>query len=143
MIFSNLLTFKMITKFGNGAVVQISNMFAPVYHVAFNRVLWNVISQIYIQPCFSESLISEKDQLWGSSFFQKCSKLNLDFEILNENLEKAFCFWDNSIWIGCVNLSLLRWEYFSSAVNMLTNSYHVLHITKKDIFQLIYFQNDY
>ena len=57
--------------------------------------------------------------------------------------KKAFCFWDSSIWIGFVNLSLLRREYLSSAVNMLTKSYNVSHITKKDIFLLIYLQNDY
>ena len=34
--------------------------------------------------------------------------------------KKAFCFGDNSIWIGCVKLSLLRREYLSSAVNVLT-----------------------
>ena len=57
--------------------------------------------------------------------------------------KKAFCFGDNSIWSGCVKLSLLRKEYLSSAVNVLTNSYKILHITKRDIFQLIYLQNDH
>ena len=37
--FSDSITFKMIPKYGNGAVVQIATVFEPVYHVAFQRVL--------------------------------------------------------------------------------------------------------
>ena len=50
--------------------------------------------------------------------------------------EHDFSFWDNSIWIGSVELSLLRREYLSSAVNVLTSSLKIFHITKKDFFQL-------
>ena len=50
--------------------------------------------------------------------------------------EKVFCFWDNSILIGCVKLSLLKSEYLSSAVNVLTNSLKILHSTKRDFFEL-------
>ena len=38
------------------------------------------------------------------------------------NRDKVCCFSDNSISIRCVKLSLLRGEYLSSAVNVLTNS---------------------
>ena len=31
----------MITKYGNGAVVQIATLFEPVYHVACEKVVWN------------------------------------------------------------------------------------------------------
>ena len=41
--------------------------------------------------------------------------------------EKPSRFGDNGIRIGCVNLSLLRREYLSSAVNVLTNTYKALH----------------
>ena len=56
--------------------------------------------------------------------------------------KKAVCFCDNIIRIGCVNLSLLRREYLSSAVNVLTNTYKALHLTKTDFSQLNYLQND-
>ena len=38
----------MITKYGNGAVIQIATVFEPVYHVAFQRVLWNGTFSTYI-----------------------------------------------------------------------------------------------
>ena len=56
--------------------------------------------------------------------------------------KKKFCLWDKFIWIGCVKLSLLRREYFSSAVNVLTNSFKILHNTKRDFLQLNYVHND-
>ena len=52
-------------------------------------------------------------------------------------------FWDNGVRIGCVNLSLLRREYLSSAVNVLTNTYKALLLTKTDSFRLNYLQNDH
>ena len=42
-----------------------------------------------------------------------------------------------------VKLSLLRGEYLSSAVNVLTNTYKALHLTKTDFFRLNYLQNDH
>ena len=56
--------------------------------------------------------------------------------------EKAFYFGGNCVGIGCVKLSLLRREYLSSAVNVLTNSYKALRPTKKDFFRLNYLPND-
>ena len=53
------------------------------------------------------------------------------------------CFWDNGVRIGCVNLSLLRRKYLSSAVNVLTNTDKALHLTKTDLFRLNYLQNDH
>ena len=53
------------------------------------------------------------------------------------------CFWDNSVRIGCVKLSLLRREYLPSAVNVLTNTYKALHLTKTEFFPLNHLQNDH
>ena len=39
---------------------------------------------------FSESAISEIRKLWGSSFFSKCSKFNLDFKNAAKNWENFF-----------------------------------------------------
>ena len=56
--------------------------------------------------------------------------------------KKLVFFWDNCVRIGCVKLSLFRREYFLSAVNVLTNSYKALRLTKTDFFRLNYRQND-
>ena len=74
----------------------------------------------------------EIHQLWVSSFFWKCFKYNIDFKNGKKIPEKVFCFCDNCIWIGCFKLSLLRREYFSSTVNVLTSSLKILPITKRD-----------
>ena len=132
----------MISNYGNSVVVQIATLFEPVYHVPRQRVLWNGTFWTYILPRFLECVISEINQLWGSSFFWKCSKFKVDFENLRKNPEKAFCFWDNYVRNGCVKLSVLRGEYLSSAVNVLTNSYKSLRLTKTDFFWLNYLPND-
>ena len=127
----------MISKYGNSAVVQIAKVFEPVSHVACQRIFWNETFCTYIFPRFPECVISEINQLWVI-FFLKISKFKVDFE----NPEKAFCFWDNYVRNGCVKLSVLRREYLSSAVNVLTNSYKSLRLTKTDFFWLNYLPND-
>ena len=89
-----------------------------------------------------ESVISRIHQLWGASFFGKCSKLNLDFKNAEKNSEKAICFSDNCIWIGCVNLSLLRREYLSATLYTFRKCAKVFHITMKAFFQLICLHSD-
>ena len=42
---------------------------------------------------------------------------------------------------GCVKHSLLEREYLSSSVNMLTNSVKNIDTTKKEIFELVFFQS--
>ena len=59
-----------------------------------------------------------------------------------KNSEKAFRFFDNCVRIYCAKLSLLRREYLSSAVNVLTTSYKALRLTKTDFFRLNYLPND-
>ena len=76
-------------------------------------------------------------QALGVIFFWKCWKFNLDFRKTEKNREKVFCFWDNCIWNDCLKGSLFRREYLSLAVIVLTNSPKILHITKRDFFQLI------
>ena len=67
-----------------------------------------------------ESLISEIQNLWGSSFFSKYSKFNLDFENVVKNWEKVFSFSGNRTWIGIVKLSLLRTGYSYLQANVLS-----------------------
>ena len=63
---------------------------------------------------------------------------------MQEKIEKKLCvFVDNGVRIGCVKLSLLRREYLSSAVNVLTNTSKALHLTKTDSSQLNYLRYDH
>ena len=74
------------------------------------------------------------------SFFRKCLKFNVDLKNAEKNWEKRFCFWDKCIWIVCIELSPLRTEYLSSAVNVLTKSLKTFHVTKMDFFNSISFR---
>ena len=69
-------------------------------------------------------------------FFSKCSKIEVKFKNDAKNLQKGFCFLGNCIWISSFKLSLLRREYLSSIVNVLTNRPKILHTTKRDFLQL-------
>ena len=60
-----------------------------------------------------------------SSRFRKCS-----------NIEKCFCFRNNCISIGIVQLSLLRTVYFSSTSNVFASRPKIRHVYKRDVFQL-------
>ena len=62
------------------------------------------------------------------------STVVLDVKNSAKNWEKAFCFWDNCIWIGIVKLSLLRRGCFSSAANVLTRSPKILACLKLRLF---------
>ena len=53
-----------------------------------------------------------------------------------KNGEKVFSFWDNCMWMGCIILSLLGREHFSTAVILLTNSLNLCLITKGDFSEL-------
>ena len=77
-------------------------------------------------------------------FFWKSWKFNLDFKNAKKKKrwEENFRFWDHCISIGCNNMFLLKREYLSSSGNVLTNSLKILHITKRDFFQLNYFHSD-
>ena len=59
-----------------------------------------------------------------------------------KNEGNIFFLSDNIVWIGCVQLSPLRREYLSSAVNVLTNSLKISHMTKRDFFKLNYLRSD-
>ena len=62
---------------------------------------------------------------------------------MKEKKRKSFFFFEIiGSEYGCFKLSLLRREYLSSAVNVLTSSYKALHLTKTDFFRLNYLPND-
>ena len=134
--------FRLINKYDKRTVLQFDTVFVPVYHVVCGTAFRSGIFQTFILSPFSEKVISETHRLWGSCFFWKCSKFNVDFRNEQKNWEKVFFLWDNSIWIGSIKFRLLRREYLSSAVNVLTNCLKILHSTKLDFFELNYRQID-
>ena len=57
-------------------------------------------------------------------------------EIQDNNPENVFCFWDNGASNGCVKFSIIRREYLSSLVNVLTDSVKISDQTIADFVQL-------
>ena len=102
------------------------------------REFWDIYMTM-----FSESVISEIQNLWGSSFFSKCSTFKLDFESAAKTGEKRFSSWDNCISIGIVKLSLLRTGSFSLAANVLPSYPQIFHVNQRDFFQLSWLCNDH
>ena len=98
-------------------------------------------SDIYLTT-FLESVISEIQNLLGSSFFSKYLKFILDLKNEAKYWQKVLCLWDNCIWIGIVKLSLLRRGYFSSTTNVLTSSPKTWHVKNRDFFRLHWPGND-
>ena len=72
-------------------------------------------------------------------FFWKCMKFNADSKNAEKNSEKMFCFWDKSIWIVFIHLSLLLRELLSLAVNGLRKGLKNFHVSKSDYCNYITF----
>ena len=51
-----------------------------------------------------------------------------------------FCFWDKSIWIVCIQLSLLLREYLSLAINVLRKGLKNFHVSESDFYNSITFK---
>ena len=130
-IFSNWNNLAVINEHDRGDVMEIWTVLGHVYHVACKMEPFRHLSnQIFLVPnlgitkpmrviCFSER-----------------SKFEILFNNAAKNWEKVFCFSDNCIWIGIVILSLWRTRYFSSAANVLRRNRKILHVNKRDFFQL-------
>ena len=67
---------------------------------------------------FLRTIISQTSNIWESSFFSKYSKCCVDFGNAKKNSENIFRFWDNCIWIRCVNYSLLLRENICHRVSI-------------------------
>ena len=140
--FSNSVTFTVINEYGKRAAVETESVFRSVYHVACGWFISNrFFFHIYLSTFFGVRNFGNTEAM-RVILFWKCSKFDVDLKNANENWGKVFCFSDKCIWVVCIELSLLRREYSSSAVNMLKNSLKTLHVTKSDFFQLNYFQID-
>ena len=57
-------------------------------------------------------------------------------ETQSKTEKNVFSFWDKSVWSCEQKIWILRREYLSSGVNVLTNSLKISDLTKADIFQL-------
>ena len=99
------------------------------------------ILDIYLTT-FSQSIISEIQNLRRLSFFPKYLKFNLNFKNAAKNWETVSCFLDNCIWIGFVKLSLLRTGTFWSVANVLTGSPKSWYVNKRDFFKHNFFTSD-
>ena len=51
-----------------------------------------------------------------------------------------FFFWDKSIWIVCIHLTLLITEYLSLAINKLRKDLKIFHVSKSDFSNSIAFK---
>ena len=69
-------------------------------------------------------------------FFWEMFKIESKFRKFKKKLENIFHFWDNCIWKCCYKFSLLRRKHLFLAVNGLTNSPEIPHITQRDFFNL-------
>ena len=69
------------------------------------------------------------------TFFLKCLKLNVDFGNAVKISEKIFNFLDTFIY------RLYRENFFSLGVSVVTNGFKISDITKKNFFQLKFFQS--
>ena len=74
-------------------------------------------------------------------FFSLCSKLDVDFRNGTKNSKNGFRFYDNCLWIGRSKFQQSRTGYLSLAVNVLTNTPKISHITKGDVFHIRFSQS--
>ena len=96
------------------------------------RLFRHLSNYVFGNPYFGQ-YISYKVNV----FFFKIFKISFRFAELRKQISIF-----NFIWIGCIKLSLLRREYLSSAVNVLTNSPIIFHVTKRDFFLLKWLNSD-
>ena len=111
-----------------------NSVWAPLRHCLLKHPLKRDFLDIYLAT-FSESVTSKIQNLWGSYFYSKCSKFNLDFKNAGKNLEKVFCSFDNCIWIGIVKLSLWWASSVSLIAHLLRSSPKILHVNKRKFLE--------
>ena len=94
--FSNSIASAPINKCDKITAMYTPRILWPTYHVGCGKSSETGLLDIYLTT-FSESVISEIENLSGSSFFSKFSKIFLDFKNVEKDSGKVFCFRDNSI----------------------------------------------
>ena len=135
-IFSNSNALKLVNEYDKGAVdANLNSLWTHLPSWFWKSPLKQDFPDIYVMT-FSESVISEIQNLWWSSFHPKYYKFNLDFKNARKSSEKVFSFREYCIWIGIIKMSLLRTGYLSSTANVLKGSPKTCHVNKRNFFQL-------
>ena len=113
------------------------------FEMCFSQLWWNFskcsLKRIFLDIYLTTSLVVRKFKNTSAMrviLFLKMYKIESKFRKWKKNWDNIFRFWDNCVWKCCYKLSLLRTEYLLSGVNRLTNSPMILHITKRDFFNL-------
>ena len=141
-IFSDQLAFIDINKYSKGALAQISTVVLPAHHTGSQSVISNrIFLNIYLNAFFGVLNFGNKSAM-KLSFFLKMFQIYCRFQKWKKNWENISGFWDNRIWNGCCQLSLLRKEYLWRPVNALRNSSKTLHMSKRDFLLRNFFHSD-
>ena len=123
-------TFRVITQDDKGTLIKIESAFRPVLPC---RLSWDLLKQEFLDIYLSTSFVVgnfRNTKAMRVIFFWKCLQFNADYKNSKKNSEKVFCFLDKFMWILCIHLSLLIWEYLSSAVNALRKGVKNFHVSK-------------
>ena len=140
--FSNSINFTGTFEGGKDAGVEIESVFWSVYHVACRWFISNhFFFYIYLSKFSGVRNLGNTDAM-RVILFWKCSKFDVDLKNGNENWGKVFSFSDKSIWLVCIELSLLRREYLSSTVNVLTKSLKTSQVSNSDFFEFNLFHSE-
>ena len=113
---------KLMKNHDKSTLMEISQVFRTLWHVDWLSVFRNSPSYRVVWRSFSQSLISERDWLWSSSFFSKGLKFDVDSRNGIKNSENFFRFSDNCIWIGSCKFPKYWKGYLPSTLNVLTNT---------------------
>ena len=100
----------------NVLLLRFQRVFWPFIMFPFEGSSESGLFRHWSNHVIRSSYFREYKSLESHLFFSKCSIFDIDFENAPKNLQKPFCFLDNSIWIRCVNLAFLRREYLSSSM---------------------------
>ena len=122
-------------------MVQISTVLWAIPCCLLKVLLKQEFLDIYFTTYFGVRNFGNTSAMRVILFWNR-SKFNIDLKYEETSSENGFCFWVICILIGCIKLSLLRREYLSLAVNVLTNNPQNLHITKRYFFQLSFLHSD-
>ena len=110
-----------------------------LWHVNFQRVLWNRIISALKEPHCAESATPEILKVSSWSFFWKCWKFYVDLKNLVKSTENVFYFKNKCVGNCCINFCLLWQEYMWSAVDMLKDAPNISDWTKRHDTQITLF----
>ena len=87
---------------------------------------------IYLTMYFGVPELKNTSAMIVIFFFENVPNWMEIYKMSKKNWENIFSFWEECIWKCCNKLPLLRREYLLPAVNGLTKSPKIFHITQRD-----------